>query len=277
MENKIFNDCKTYFCEKDKISHEKMDKKLHNLINLKNIYNICNEHLNIINKYCQDCHKNICNRYTKHINHKKVPLSKLIIENNKIIDYKNKLNKLKKDYNNFYDECDKTIIEVLDFIETFNENLKKFKIVNDYSFNICNDLLNSYQYLKNKNSLNYETIENVKSILNFNDIKFNMDKNFNCLARLIYINNIIKLEYNTLFKLNNNFINFDFQITEDEEKLIKRKNMNNNLEYKKIIDKRFESTYYGYFTYNPDGNETSYEINDFGIKIDKNSKYIWRI
>ncbi len=51
-----------------------------------------------------------------------------------------------------------------------------------------------------------------------------MDKNFHCLARLININSIIKLEYNTLFKNNDNFINFDFQITEDEEKLIKSKN-----------------------------------------------------
>ena len=87
--------------------------------------------------------------------------------------------------------------------------------------------------------------------MNFNDIKYNMDKNFHCLARLTYINSIIKLEYNTLFKLNTNFINFDFQITEEEEKLIKSKNSINkrNLEYKKIVDKNFEKTYYGYFKY----------------------------
>jgi len=51
-------------------------------------------------------------------------------------EYRNKLNKLKRDYNNFYDECDKTIKEVLEFIDCFNINLKKFKNVNDYSFNI---------------------------------------------------------------------------------------------------------------------------------------------
>ena len=108
------------------------------------------------------------------------------------MEYKNKLNMLKINYNNFYEECDKTIKEVLNYIDNFNDNLKKFKIVNDYSFNVCEDLLNSYLYLKNKNSLNYEIIENINSILNFNDIKFTMDKNFNCLSRLIYINNIIK-------------------------------------------------------------------------------------
>jgi len=97
-------------------------------------------------------------------------------------EYRNKLNKLKKDYNKFYDECDKTIKEVLEFIENFNLNLKKFKNVNDYSFNICEDLLNSYQYLKSKNCLNYELVKN-------------------------------------------------------------------NLEYKKIIDKNFERTYYGYLQY----------------------------
>ena len=268
------NDCKAYFCEKDKIAHQKIDEKLHNLINLKNIDNFCNEHLNAISEYCQDCYKNICKKCTSHAGHKRISLNKIIIGDNKIMEYKQQLNKLKIDYNNFYDKCDKTIREVLDYIENFNENLIKFKNVNDYSFNICEDLLNSYQYLKNRNSLNYEIIENIDSVLKFNDIKFNMDKNFNCLARLIYINNIIKLEYNTLFRLNKNFINYDLQITEEEEKLIRRKNMNNNLEYKKIIDKRFEDTYYGYFEYDPDGNEYIYKINGFGIKINKNYKYI---
>ena len=50
--------------------------------------------------------------------------------------------------------------------------------------------------------------------------------------------------------------------------------MNNNLEYKKLYDKNFENTYYGYFLYNPDGNETIYEINGFGIKMNKHYKYI---
>ena len=157
---------------------------------------MCNEHSNIINEYCLNCHSNNC---TLHLNHKKVPIINNKIKNSKIKEYRNKLNKLKEDYTNFYDECDKTIKEVLNYIENFNENLKKFKKVNDYSFNISYDLLNSYEYLKNKNSLNYEIIENIKSIMTFNDIKFNMDKNFHCLTRLIYINNIIKIEYNTLF------------------------------------------------------------------------------
>ena len=107
----------------------------------------------------------------------------------------------------------------MDYIENFNRNLIKFKNVNDYSFNICEDLINSYQYLKNKNSLNDEVIENLNSILIFNDIKFDMDKNFKDIEKLIYINSIIKLEYHTIFKLNNNFINFDWQITEEKEKI----------------------------------------------------------
>ena len=108
------------------------------------------------------------------------------------------------------------------------------------------------------------------------DVKFNMDKNFHCIARLIYINSIIKLEYNTLFKLKDNFINFDFQITEEEEALIisKNKNINDNLEYQKFYDKNFENTYYGFFKYDPDGNERQYDINGFGIKLNKNYKYV---
>ena len=270
------NDCKKYFCERDKKAHEKNDNMPHNLINIKYIDNICNKHFNAINYYCLDCHQNICNKCQDHASHKKTNLSNCIIKDSKIEEYKKKLNNLKDDYNNFYDECDKTIREVLDFIDKFNENLKNFKNVNDYSFNICEDLLNSYQYLKNKNSLNYEVIENINSILNFNDIKFKMDKNFNCLARFIYINSVIKLEYNTLFKMNKNFINFDFQITEEEEKLIKEKNkvINNGLKYRKVMNKNFESTYYGYFRFAPDRTETTFEINGFGIRLTKNYKYI---
>ena len=163
---------------------------------------------------------------------------------------------------------------VIEYINNFNKNLKNFKNVNDYSFNICEDLLNSYIYLKNKNSLNYEIIENINSILNFNELKFNMDKNFNCIAKLIYINSIIKLEYNTLFKLNKNFINFDMNITEQEEKLIKSKNKETNLEFRKIIDKNFNDTYYGYFAYNSNDYEIKYSINGFGIIVNEHYKYI---
>ena len=269
------NDCQQYYCEKDKTAHEKIDDRPHNLINLKYINNICNEHLNIINDYCLDCHKNICFKCKSHSKHKKIPLSKIIVDDNKLLEYRHKLNELKGVFNQFYDECDKTIIEVLDYIKNFNSNLKRFKNVNDCSFNVCEDLLNSYQYLKDNDRLNYEVIENLNSILNFNETKFKIDKKFNCMAKFIYINSIIKLEYNTLFKLKQNFINFDYQITEEEEKLIISKNVNlNNLEYKKIIDHNFENTYYGYFKYDANGNETMYEINGFGIKLNKHYKYI---
>ena len=267
------NECQKYFCEKDKKIHETTE--FHSLINLKYIYNMCTDHFYITNDYCLDCHTNICCKCKDHFEHKKISISKIIIDDEKMKEYRDKLYKLKENYNNFYDECDKTIKEVLDYIKDFNKNLINFKKVNDYSFNICEDLLNSYQYLKDKNYLNYEIIENINSILNFNEIKFNMDKNFNCMARFIYINSIIKLEYNTLFKLNQNFINFDYKITEDEENLIKEKNTNiGDLEYRKVYDKNFENTYYGYFRYDPDGNETRYEINGFGIKINKYYRYI---
>ena len=266
-------DCRKYYCEKDKVYHEKVNNLPHNLINLKYIDNICNEHLNVTKDYCLDCHRNICNKCKLHSKHRKVAISKLIIEDKKLVEYKDKLNELRINYNNFYDECDKTIKEVYDFIENFNQNLIKFKRVNDYSFNICEDLINSYQYLKEKNSLNYEIIENINSVLNFNEIKFTMDKNFHCLSRLIYINSIIKLEYNTLFKNTKNFINFDFQITEEEEKLIKEKNIGTNLQYKKLINRSFEDIYYGYFKYDSKGSESKYQINGFGIKINKEYKY----
>ena len=38
------NDCQEYYCEKDKANHEQLDDRPHNLINLKYIDNICNDH-----------------------------------------------------------------------------------------------------------------------------------------------------------------------------------------------------------------------------------------
>ena len=90
------NDCGKYFCEKDKSGHEINDEKAHKLINLKNIDNICNEHSNIITDYCLNCHKNICNKCQSHSNHKRISISKLMISDNKIKEYRNKLNKLKE-------------------------------------------------------------------------------------------------------------------------------------------------------------------------------------
>ena len=113
------NDCGKYFCGKDKMAHNENDGKPHNLINVNHINNICNEHSSAISNYCLECHKNICYRCISHSNHKKVSILNLIIKDSKLEEYRNKLNKLKTDYNNFYDECDKTIKEVLDFIDIF--------------------------------------------------------------------------------------------------------------------------------------------------------------
>ena len=84
------NDCKKYFCEKDKRAHEINDEKPHNLINLKNIDNMCSEHSNIISEYCLNCHKNICNKCKLNHNHKKVPIINNIIEDSKIKEYRKK-------------------------------------------------------------------------------------------------------------------------------------------------------------------------------------------
>ena len=47
----------------------------------------------------------------------------MIIDDNKLEEYRNKISELKGDYNNFYDECDKTIREVINYLENFNKNL----------------------------------------------------------------------------------------------------------------------------------------------------------
>ena len=46
------------------------------------------------------------------------------------------------------------------------------------------------------------------------------------------------------------------------------------MKYKKILNKNFGCYYYGYFQYDPNSDETKYEINGFGIKIGKDYKYI---
>ena len=90
-------ECQSYYCEKDKEIHENMEEENHNLVNLKNIDNICLEHFKIINDYCLECHQNICHKCISHSKHEKVPISKLIIKDNKLAEYRNRLNKLKND------------------------------------------------------------------------------------------------------------------------------------------------------------------------------------
>ena len=48
----------------------------------------------------------VINNCISHSSHKKISISNFIIKDSKLEEYKNKLNKLKTDYNNFYDECD---------------------------------------------------------------------------------------------------------------------------------------------------------------------------
>ena len=87
-------------------------------------------------------------------------------------------------------------------------------------------------------------------IININD---DIDKNKN--------------EINNNFNSENNEISKENEIITEEHK---NKNINDNLEYQKFYNKNFETTYYGFFKYDPDGNERQYNINGFGIELKKN-------
>lgn len=96
----------------------------------------------------------------------------------------------------------------------------RYKEINRNQINFCKDLLNSYKEMEKENNLNYEIINNIKNILNFKPINFEIDNNFPFLAKIqkyfTYLNN----NYNCILNQSNNFLNTEYQITNEEKLFI---------------------------------------------------------
>ena len=182
--NYICVQCQKIFCLDNgcKKKHLKENSN-HKLIDIDNFDTTCFEHYNSISKYCNDCKKNICIKCqrVKHGGHKLIDLGEVLplpeeIEQGKKIfeEKKEKLENLKKCINDWLDEFNKKVKNLLDSIDAeikINENILK---------NFKSDLMN-YQMIEN---FNY--FSSSKEIYSSSELMtFVVEKNF--LNKILFI------------------------------------------------------------------------------------------
>ena len=141
---------------------------------------ICNKHNEKYVKYCNECNKNICIQCIKeHENHKNINFTDII---NKIVD------------NNEYKEyIDKLINNINEIIYKLEDIKKIMLIYKNKNYKIINNKNRNYEILENIqefNKYNNKIIEDIKEIINDNNI-INKFKNIMNIYNKINYNNII--------------------------------------------------------------------------------------
>ena len=159
------NDCKINLCPACKSNHE----ITHNIINYEDKKHMCFNHNNYpYISYCKECKLDLCELCLinqNHETHELILYRDFLEEKNRIYD---EINILKLNINKFNKEI-KNIIEIL---RNVKKNINVFYKIN---YNILNKIYeNKY--------LNYEEIQNINRINNFNVIKD--------IKSIIYQNNI---------------------------------------------------------------------------------------
>ena len=158
-------------------------------------------------------------------------LSKETIEN---LEYN--LKQIENDYFILIKNAGEIYDELIKYQQKFLEAMLRYKEINRNQINFCKDLLNSYKEMEKENNLNFEIINNIKNILNFKPINFEIDNNFPLLAKVqkyfTYLNN----NYNCILNQSNNFLNTEYQIT-NEEKNFLLSNFPLNIHYENEKDK----------------------------------------
>ena len=204
-------DCKLNLCPLCNLSHNKK----HDIIKYDMINYTCLTHLEKYLIYCKDCDKNLCglcgiehNRKHEIINLKEI-LNKDIDKN--LNEFRENIENLKCHLN----EIIKKITKIIDNLEIFYKMNEE--IINNYDFKN-----NNYQIIKNINTLNdydKKIIEDINKII--------LENKFD--TKLKYIDNLYKE------MMNKNNINFEENISKDDQKNIIEDNKN---EYQGKIDKK---------------------------------------
>ena len=112
----------------------------------------CDKHSKIINNYCKECKKNICDIcITEHSNHNIIPFNKIGLNDNEI----NRTENIFKEIDNKFNKMKKNIKDLLMKMESFKDN----KLIYE------NDIDNNYKeyYIK--------YLENINKLLDNNEIK----------------------------------------------------------------------------------------------------------
>ncbi len=210
--------------EYEKLKENSFKIKIKNNENNKN-NEIFNE--NLIVGFCKTCNKNIYENYSeKHKKHKILFLENILINNNEIEYLKNKINKSKK----FMLEIEKNYLQILlkikKYLLNFSNCFEKFKILNDFQINFCNNLIFNYEN-RNSNENLYELFFNIKNI-KFNNFENNL--NFDNLNIEISIKNFINFIKNkNNFILKNSSLNLKLISNKKNNKISNKNNKISNI------------------------------------------------
>lgn len=171
-------ECSAYVCA-DCIKNEKHDSKHKKILCLNKLDSYCPVHDDRFFGFCEDCKQNICNNCNDdHEGHKINYFFNINIKRNQVVEYKNAIKHCEDIIANVEKEKEKVILFLNEFIKSVEDSFKKFKDINEKEVKFTKDLLSIYQ-LKNKD-LNYQIINNVKSVFHFEDIKItSLDKSMN--------------------------------------------------------------------------------------------------
>ena len=180
--NKYCINCFKFFCEEHAKKDESENK--HKTININKIDKICFEHFESIAAFCNDDKKPICiNCVNCYDNHDIKLLRK--IDDKKINEFKEKLNKFKDyffpkndEFINKINELEKILKDSLEKINKLKNNYIKEKNLNfEFFHSFFIDLLNSYELkINNKNERNHNIFKNLETNFSFNLNTDNIDK-----------------------------------------------------------------------------------------------------
>ena len=225
----------------------------------------CFEHGKIYSNYCHDCFKNICDicEEKEHKNHHIVKFSDIMVDEEKLENIKQSLEKDINDLNRINDYFNKLMEKIKEEYSYFFELKKKEieikqKIIKDYE-----TIKYNYNSIQNSNNINYKNVISDKNYLISNLEKINNNNDIISELKLIF-----------------NFLNKSVQTTNSLNYYNNSNNIlieNGKREISDII--QFDKTYIAISFY--DGNLSIYDNNYFNLilscKIFDNNKGISRI
>ena len=210
----ICSSCKINLCPLCYSKH-KQENKDHKILDYDEKYYYCIAHKHNYISYCNKCKINLCQECElEHISHKNKILNYKDINtpenydlDKELIEFKNKVSKLK-------DIIKQVLIEVSEYIDKF--------------YKIYDDIIQNYY---NVNGINYQIIQNINEIEN--KLKINEIDN---IINDNNINNQFKNIFILYNKLKNNNIENIFKKTEQKNKNII--NINENINIEQIIEEK---------------------------------------
>ena len=158
--------CNNLICNKCLNFH-----KNHNFLELNKINFECFIHKNNkISYFCKECLKFFCDECLKNKNEHKeiININNLIINNRKLLEFKdcindsiNKIKLIENEYLTYKNKLNEMIIKL-------EESFKLYKKFNELEIKLSQKILDFYLFSIENNQINYQSIQNIYNIFNFN-------------------------------------------------------------------------------------------------------------